>query len=343
MARPQSKIPTISLRNGVYYANWYDSDERRTRRCSLGTREEKTAQARFAAFLSDQTGARERRNASVIFGQDVIEAYRTEHVERHARSALRICSALKNLESHFGMRDVSSLFVRDFENYAERRRAGAIGARPAVDSTVIYEIGLFKAAVAHAVRHRRLDSRQAPVWWTPERPTPKSDKWLTIAEIETLIGAATTRRVENFIQLGYWTAGRKTAVLNITTDRVDRRRAKIDLHPPQWKRTRKRNAVVPIVSGLEKPLESMMLFAPDNGYLLGSNSPIDGDFTSTVRAAKLADKGVTPHWLRHSRATHLLQAGKPLFHVAGLLGDTTATVERIYGHHCTDNLKDALE
>jgi integrase len=66
---------------------------------------------------------------------------------------------------------------------------------------------------------------------------------------------------------------------------------------------------------------------------LGSSS-VYRAFQRACTRAKI--EGVTPHTLRHSRATHLLQAGVPTWDVAGLLGDTVATVERVYGHHSPD-------
>lgn len=45
-----------------------------------------------------------------------------------------------------------------------------------------------------------------------------------------------------------------------------------------------------------------------------------------------AVKGAHPHRLRHTYATHLLEAGTPIHHVAELLGDTVGTVEDTYSH-----------
>jgi integrase len=42
--------------------------------------------------------------------------------------------------------------------------------------------------------------------------------------------------------------------------------------------------------------------------------------------------GAAPHRLRHSYATHLLEAGTPIHHVAELLGDSVATIESTYSH-----------
>jgi integrase len=40
----------------------------------------------------------------------------------------------------------------------------------------------------------------------------------------------------------------------------------------------------------------------------------------------------SPHALRHTFATYLIEAGVPIAHVAELLGDTVATVESTYSH-----------
>lgn len=44
-------------------------------------------------------------------------------------------------------------------------------------------------------------------------------------------------------------------------------------------------------------------------------------------------KDVTPHTLRHTATTWLLQAGVEVWQVAGFLGMTADMVERNYGHH----------
>ncbi|MGH9287514.1 MAG: tyrosine-type recombinase/integrase [Acidimicrobiales bacterium] len=50
------------------------------------------------------------------------------------------------------------------------------------------------------------------------------------------------------------------------------------------------------------------------------------------KALTRALPGSSPHRLRHTYATHLLEAGTPIHHVAELLGDTVATVEGTYSH-----------
>ena len=54
-------------------------------------------------------------------------------------------------------------------------------------------------------------------------------------------------------------------------------------------------------------------------------------------------KDVTPHVLRHSRATHLMMAGISIWEAAKSLGMTAEMVERVYGHHHPDWQKDASQ
>ena len=59
---------------------------------------------------------------------------------------------------------------------------------------------------------------------------------------------------------------------------------------------------------------------------------IDEVFTAAVEDAGL-EGTVTPHTLRHTAATWLMQAGVDMWTAAGYLGMTVETLERVYGHH----------
>lgn len=50
------------------------------------------------------------------------------------------------------------------------------------------------------------------------------------------------------------------------------------------------------------------------------------------RVVRTALPGASPHALRHTFATHLLEAGVPVHHVAELIGDRVSTVEQHYSH-----------
>jgi integrase len=50
---------------------------------------------------------------------------------------------------------------------------------------------------------------------------------------------------------------------------------------------------------------------------------------------------VTPHTLRHTAATWLMQRRADLWEAAGFLGMSVEQLERTYGHHHSDHLKSA--
>lgn len=65
-------------------------------------------------------------------------------------------------------------------------------------------------------------------------------------------------------------------------------------------------------------------------------------WAQAVKRAGLSDD-VTPHCLRRTRATWLMQAGVDMWEAAGHLGMTTTMLERVYGKHHPDWQKKASE
>jgi integrase len=63
-------------------------------------------------------------------------------------------------------------------------------------------------------------------------------------------------------------------------------------------------------------------------------------FKRAVALSKLEGR-VSPHTLRHSAATWLMQQGANKWSAAGFLGMTVELLDRVYGHHHPDYLKDA--
>ena len=63
-------------------------------------------------------------------------------------------------------------------------------------------------------------------------------------------------------------------------------------------------------------------------------------FGHAVKLAGLWGK-VTPHTLRHTAATWLMQRGVPIWQAAGYLGMSAQMIERTYGHHHPDFMRGA--
>jgi integrase len=76
-----------------------------------------------------------------------------------------------------------------------------------------------------------------------------------------------------------------------------------------------------------------------------NGEPVKSVKTAFGRAVRLAGLWgrVTPHTLRHTAATWLMQRGVPMWQAAGFLGMSAEVLERTYGHHHPDYLKDAAD
>jgi integrase len=64
-------------------------------------------------------------------------------------------------------------------------------------------------------------------------------------------------------------------------------------------------------------------------------------FAASVQGAGL-DKHVTPHTLKHTCASWMLQNGVDLWDVADFLKTSASTIEKIYGHHAPEHQERAL-
>ena len=114
---------------------------------------------------------------------------------------------------------------------------GGVGVRRDTELTYL------RAALAYAVKEQWL--KQAPYIPLPQKPGPR-EHHLTREDAKKLLNAASMPHVKLFIRLALATAGRASALLELTWDRVDLDARRIDLRDPDRPRTRKGRARVPI-------------------------------------------------------------------------------------------------
>ena len=344
MPRPIRHLEPELVRGRVSWeARWYDPERRGGRSLSMGTDDPREAAARFQAWLVERAAAsgQPRPDApEVLTVEGVIRAYMEEHVAADGSRVAdperaRYCAAM--LSRGLGTSRVSDLSIPVVRQYRQRRTAGdlrnAHGAN-ASDETVRRELSLLTAALNHAVRWKRLPPTGVPYIELPPKSEPRM-RWLTKDELAALWRCAGPR-ARLFARIAYYTAARRRAVETLQVDQVDLGRHLIYFGSSG---TKKRRGAVPLYEPIAVEVaEACRLHGPA-GFVLEHDGAIRTAFENAARRAGLGPD-VTPHVLRHSRATHMLQDGEPIWKVAGLLHDTVETIERVYGHHCPEYLRE---
>jgi integrase len=267
---------------------------------------------------------------------DALADYAQERAPETA-AGWRIAAAIKGLVPFWQSRTVADISRETCRAYVRSRGRSA--------GTIRRELGVLRAAVNHSHREGRI-TRVVSVH-LPDRPEPR-ERWLTRKEAAALLRAALREpRVRLylplFILLGIYTGARKEAILSLRWPQVDVDAARIDFNAPGARRTNKRRARIPIPGKLLGHLRRARARGVDLGFVVNDNGlrlrDVKRGFASAARRAGLDD--VTPHTLKHTCATWLMQRGVPTWEAAGFLATSRETIERVYGHHHPDYLKSA--
>jgi integrase len=314
---------------------WHIYDNRR--RISTG----ETDRAAAERFLADYRGAAERPAAgSTVTVSEVLARYLADRKALKKPGADRLEWAHKQLNRHLA--DTLPDLV-DARAYKDARLAEGVAV-----STARTELQALRAAFRWAAAPPRPGPtpRQpllsaAPPVELPPRGQPR-DRWLTRDEAARLVAACKHRHVKLFVLLGLHTAARREAILALTWDRVDLERRQIDFREPGRAATAKRRAVVPINDTLLAALRETNDRRSGSAVVEWAGGRVASVRHGVQSAAKLAGvAGVTPHVLRHTAVTWMMQSGVDIWQVAGMAKMTVEVLQEVYGHHHPDFLADA--
>jgi integrase len=321
-----------------YGAAWYItwSENGRSRERSTRTADREQAEIIFAEWLQTRGRKQGPCDPSQILVSEVLNLYLQERGPKVAAPE-RMAYAVLALTDFFEQNTVADVTPQTCGRYAEQRGSNGTSRR---------ELGVLRAAINYAYNCGRI-TRTVHVE-LPERPESR-DRWLTREEASRLLRASRTPQARLymplFILLGLYTGRRKGALLPLRWPQVDLERGLIDFEIPGRQRTNKRRGKIPIPPKLLPHLKRARLRGTDLGYVLHDHGARIGDikkgFAAACKRAELED--VTPHTLRHTAATWLMQAGVPLWEVAGFLSMSVETLQRVYGHHHPDYMRGAAE
>jgi integrase len=303
---------------------------------------------------------RRRRDIEDIDCADVLSIYLTDIGEPNDQ--FEIEARIGRLNEFWGGKTLSQISARTCAAYV-KHRGNRGGARRDLET--------LRAAINHHANegfHRGVVRVKLP---------PKGearDRWLTRKEAAALIWhcwryrekqtihsgnskgdpAFTDRRplrhISRFVLIGLYTGTRAGAIASASPyaepgrSYVDLERGIFYRKPIGKRATKKRQTPAPIpprlLAHLRRWRDRKLIatcFVEFNGKPVAS---VKKGFKTAVRLAGLAGK-VTPHTLRHTAATWLMQRGAPIWEAAGFLGMSAEVLQETYGHHHPDYLQGA--
>lgn len=312
------------------------------------------------------------RNPSQILIADVLAIYLTDVAPHHAREQ-ETKQRVLTLDSWWADRTLADVNGANCRAYVEYRTAQpwksakpektGRAPRKVTAAAARRELEDLRAAINH---HRRegLCSELVSVV-LPDRALTR-ERWLTRSEAAQLLWAAwrakqvmrgtDTRRavgrhVSRFILIGLYTGTRSAAICGAAL-RPTVGRGFVNLDQGVFYRraagrreTKKRQPPVRLPLRLLAHIRRWeRLGLARHAVVEWNGKPVQSvrkAFAAAVKAAGLrAD--VTPHVLRHTCATWLMQRGVNLWDAAGFLGMTVQQLEQGYGHHHPDYQGDAI-
>ncbi len=320
------------------------------------------AQIKLAAYIAEKYRPNRReRDIEEIDIADVLLAYDEDCGARQANS-VRFERRIGRLNEFWGAKKLSEVTGDTCREYVKSRGSNGGARRDLEDLRAAInhhaKEGLHRGVV-HVVlppkgqpRMRWLTRNEAAdllrvCWRTREIQTAHRGK-LKGQKIET--DKRPLRHLARFILIGIYSGTRAGAIATASPNKGEGR-SFVDLERGIYYRlaegrreTKKRQSPVPIPPRLLAHLRRWKAkgiardhFVEWNGQAVQS---VKTAFATAVRLSKLEGK-VSPHVLRHTAATWLMQAGVDKWEASGFLGMSVQILDRVYGHHHPAHLRTA--
>lgn len=300
---------------------------------------------RTGCVESDNAGA-EKRLAEYIAGKyrpaatvspliaDVLLVYAQERLPK-TRAAAKSAHNISNLTPFWGKKRASDVNAENCIAYAKDRPAQA--ARR--------DLEVLRAALFYWNKHKAALSR-VPAVVLPDKAAPR-ERWLTQDEAKRLRRAAMKfPHLYRFVILGLKTGSRSSVLFGLKWGQIDLARGVMTrMAPGETEAANKRKPPVRLGRSTVRLLRRWK----DRDGKIQHVIHYDGlpikklrrSWDAACEAAELED--VTPHTLRHTRATWLMQAGVDIWEAAGSLGMSVAILTKTYGKHSPDFQSRAAE
>lgn len=359
----RAKGPRLYLRRSSDRAQtWVILDGPRQIRTGCGADDRQSAERALAEYIGQKYRTeRAQRHIDQIPIADVLAIYAQDVVatKPNNRKALH---RLKAILAWWTGKTLAHVNGHNCRAYAAHK-GNAGGSRRDLQD--------LSAAIQH--HHREGLHREVIRVWLPDRGRPR-DRWMTRDEIARLVWAAwrmreqmrrthadtsaprqatakrTGKHIARAILFSYYTASRigtsltASWVVGIGRSYIDLERGTFQRLPLGKKETAKRQPPIRIPPRLLAHLRRWQRLKICHQFPVEwEGVPVKSIKTAFGRAVRTSQLGeVSPHTLRHSRVTHLMQAGIRKWEVAGYAGMSEKILEGTYGHHHPDHMAGAV-
>lgn len=334
------------------------------------TQAPKEAEQALANYLLDKhTVDRRVRDIADILITDVLSIYLDD--KDPDEEDVELEHLLDRLGAYWGTMTLADVNTKTCQGYVKHREdngGGKGGARR--------DLEILRAAINHH-SHENLHYGKVSVW-LPRRGEPR-DRWLTRSEAAAMVWKAyryrevqtihvgsrkgqkihTNRRplqhVARFLLIGCYTGTRAGAIASASKRRavgksyVDLENGIFYRKPIGKRASNKRQPPVPLPRRLLAHLRRWARLGIAREHFVEWNGKpivsINDAFQRVVELAGIdtSSGNVTPHTLRHTAATWMMQNGTNIWEAAGYLGMSPEVLERTYGHHHPAHLKEAAD
>jgi len=316
-------------KRACYYITW--TERGRSRQRSAGSADVTEAQLALATFINAQPSRGGPRDPSEVFVTDVLADFAMESADR-LMAPKRLARSVVVLTDFWAGRTVQDITKPTCAAYVRwRNKAPGTARRDLTD---------LRSAVNAAHRDGKL-TRTVHV--ELPQPPPARQDFLTREEAARLLKAALQEprvrlHLPLFIMVGLYTGQRKEAVLSLRWPSVDLRANRMDFRIAGRRVTKKRRSNIQIPPGLRTHLRNARKRGADLGHVVNENGQALGDIKRSFESARTRAglRKISPHILRHTCATWMMQLGVPMWEAAGFLAMSLDTLERVYGHHHPD-------
>jgi integrase len=309
---------------------WTILDGRGRRRTGFTLDDTRRAEKALGEYIA---GKHQVRDSATPFIADVLSAYASEHLA-HKVSGDHIIYDIRKLAKWWGEKRVAEITAKACRAYVTYRNAPPCARR---------ELSFLRAAIRFW--HREHGPLQVvPAVVLPPKPSARVNFMTREQAAKFLRAARRTPHLARFFVIGWYTGSRRGSITGLKWSMVDLKTATMLRREPGVAETKKKSPPVRMGWRLMAHLRRWKrLDGPDATYVVnfhGKKIARPDSWARLVKKAGLPDY-ITPHVLRHSRATTMLKAGVAPWEVANALGMSLQVLISVYGHHHPDWQKGA--